>query len=195
MPTSGNAPGNCSDDDKGTQYSARLGYDLQSGSVVYGALIEFDKAEATDYASAFSISPAGYHFSRELDYAISARARLGFTPTPKLLVYGTGGASYAKINHAFSTTNMANSFTPTNDDDMVWGWQAGAGTELKLGGALSLGVEYVYNRYEDDKYFVAIGQGTASATNPFLLNGGGTNARQDPRFAFDTVRATVNLRF
>ena len=192
---SGNNPSNCAQDYKGVQYSARLGYDIQSGNGVFGALVEFDKSDATDFASAFSSTPAGYHFTRELDYAVSARARAGFTPAPKLLVYGTGGVSYAKLNHGFTTTNTANSFTPTNDDDMIWGYQGGAGAELKLGGSLSFGVEYLYNRYEDDKYFVAVGPGTASPTNAFLLNGGGTNMRQDPRFAFDTVRATVNLRF
>ena len=192
---SGNAPGNCDKDDKGTQYSARLGFDVQSGRGVFGALVEFDKSEATDSASAFSTTPAGYHFTRELDYSISARARAGIAVAPKLLVYGTGGVSYARLNHGFTTTNTANSFTPTNDDDMIWGWQGGAGAELKLGSSLSVGVEYLYNRYEDDKYFVAVGPGTAAPTNAFLLNGGGTNTRQDPRFAFDTVRATVNLRF
>lgn len=192
---SGATPTTCDKDKKGTQYSVRAGYDLQSGSAVFGALVEFDKSEASDFSSAYSSTPAGYHFARDLDYSVSARARAGFTPAPKLLVYGTGGASYARINHSFSTTNTANSFTPTNDDDMVWGWQAGAGAELKLGSALSVGVEYLYNRYNDNKYYVAIGAGTAPATNPFLLNGGGTNARQDSRFAFDTLRATVNLRF
>lgn len=192
---SGNNPSNCAQDYKGVQYSARLGYDIQSGNGVFGALVEFDKSDATDFASAFSSTPAGYHFTRELDYSVSARARAGFTPASKLLVYGTGGISYAKLNRGFTTTNTANSFTPTNEDDMIWGYQAGAGTELKLGGSLSVGVEYLYNRYDDDKHFVAVGPGTASPTNAFLLNGGGTNMRQDPRFAFDTLRATVNLRF
>lgn len=192
---SGNAPTTCDKDKKGVQYSARVGYDVQSGSTVFGALVEFDKSEASDFSSAYSSTPAGYHFARDLDYSVSARVRAGFTPAPKLLVYGTGGGSYARINHSFSTTNTANSFTPTNDDEMVWGWQAGGGAELKLGSALSVGVEYLYNRYNDNKYYVAIGQGTAAPTNPFLLNGGGTNARQDSRFAFDTLRATVNLRF
>lgn len=192
---SGATPTTCDKDKKGTQYSARAGYDVQSGSTVFGALVEFDKSEASDFSSAYSSTPAGYHFARDLDYSVSARARAGFTPAPKLLVYGTGGISYARINHSFSTTNTANSFIPTNDDDMVWGWQGGAGAELKLGSALSVGVEYLYNRYTDNKYYVAVGAGTAPATNPFLLNGGGTNARQDSRFAFDTLRATVNLRF
>lgn len=186
---------NCNGDDNAVEYAGKIGFDLQSGSIVYGALIEGSKSNAVDYASAYSTTPAGYHFSRELDYAISARARLGFTPDNRVLMYATGGGSYAKINHGFTTTNTANTFTPNNDGEMVWGWQAGGGAEVKLARNFTVGLEYLYNRYDDDKYYVGVGQGTAAATNPFLLNGGGTNMRQDPRFDFHSVRATMGLRF
>lgn len=193
--SSGATFSDCNGDDNAIEYAGRIGYDIQAGNVVFGALIEGSKSNAVDYASAYSSTPAGYHFARELDYAISARARLGFTPDNKVLFYATGGGSYAKVDHSFSTTNTANSFTPTNNDDMVWGWQAGGGAEVKLANNFSIGMEYLYNRYDDNKYFVAVGPGTASATNPFLLNGGGTNMRQDPRFDFHSFRATLNLRF
>ena len=61
---------------------------------------------------------------------------------------------------------------------------------------ISLGAEYLYNHYNDDKYHVAIGTGTAAATNPFLLNNGGTNIRPSRTdFDFHTIRATVNFHF
>lgn len=192
---SGNSQGNCAGDKDGIEYSARLGYDIRMGDVVIGGLIEGTKPEAIDAASAFSTTPAGYHLAREIDWSVSARARLGFTPGGGALFYATGGGSYAKVNHTFSTTNTANSFTPTDDGDMIWGWQAGGGAEIMVASNLSLGLEYLYNRYDDDKYFVAVGLGTASPTNPFLLNGGGTNMRQDPRYEFHSLRATVALRF
>ena len=53
-----------------------------------------------------------------------------------------------------------------------------------------------YSRYNDDKYFVAIGPGTASPTNAFLLNGGGTNFRPgNTDFGLHALRATLNFRF
>lgn len=192
---SGNAQGNCAGDKNGVEYAARLGYDMRMGDIVIGGLIEGAKPEAMDAASAFSTTPAGYHLAREIDWSASARARLGYTPGGGALFYATGGGSYAKVNHTFSTTNTANSFTSTSDGDMIWGWQAGGGAEIMVAKNFSVGLEYLYNRYDDDKYFVAIGPGTASATNPFLLNGGGTNMRQDTRFEFHSVRATLNLRF
>ncbi len=190
-----NAPGNCMGDDDGIEYGARIGYDARMGNLVVGGLLEVSKPDSTDYASAFSTTPAGYHFSREIDYALSARARLGFTPNGGALFYGTGGVSYAKVNHAFSTTNTANSFTPTTDGDMIWGWQAGGGAEIMLGNSVSLGLEYLYSRYNDDKYYVAVGQGTIPPvnTNPFLANGG-TNMRQDNRYDFHSIRATLNFQ-
>lgn len=195
--SSGNAPGNCDNDRDRIDYSARIGFDVQMGSaVVVGGVVEVNKNDSTDGTSAFSTTPAGYSFNRKLDNAISARARVGFTPGGNFLVYGTGGASYARIKHGFSTTNTANSFAQVNEDKRVWGYQVGGGAEVMLTRNISLGAEYLYSRYNDDKYFVAIGPGTASPTNPFLLNGGGTNFRPgNTDFGLHAIRATLNFRF
>ncbi|MFY7834669.1 MAG: outer membrane protein [Novosphingobium sp.] len=186
----------CAPDKAGAEYGARIGFDARSGGMVFGALVEGSRNEAKERASAFSTTPAFYRIDRSLDYAVSARARVGFTPGGGALFYGTGGVSYAKIDHDFTTSNTANSFNENNDGDMVWGWQAGGGTEVMLTNNVSLGLEYLYSRYKDDKYSVSVGQGTAPATNPFLLNGGGTNMRiQDKYFDTHAVRAVVGLRF
>lgn len=185
----------CAGDDDGIEYAGRLGYDIRMGNMVAGALIEASKAELTDFASAYSTTPGGYHLGRELDFAVSARARLGFTPGGGALFYVTGGGSYARLNHSFSTTNTVNRFTPAQNDEMVWGWQAGGGAEVMLGDKLSLGLEYLYNRYDDDKYYVNVASATPPVTGPFPLSGGTTYLRQDPRFDFHALRATVNLQF
>jgi outer membrane immunogenic protein len=166
------------------------------GDMVIGGLVEASRNDAKDRASAFSTTPASYRIDRALDYAVSARARVGFTPGGGALFYGTGGVSYGKINHDFTTTNTANSFTENNDGKMVWGWQAGGGTEIMVTNNVSLGLEYLYSRYRDNKYSVSVGQGTAAATNPFLLNGGGTDMRiKDRNFDLHAVRATIGLHF
>lgn len=189
----GSAPGSCDGDDDDLEYAGRLGYDMRMGNIVVGGLLEASKPQLVDAASAYSNAPAGYHLTRELDYALSARARLGYTPNGGALFYATGGASYAKMKHGFTTTNTANTFTQNGDDDMVWGWQAGGGGEIMVANNLSLGLEYLYNRYEDDKHYVAVGAGTAP-TNPLALNGG-TYLRQDPKFQFHSIRATLGLQF
>lgn len=186
----------CAPDKVGAEYGARIGFDARSGNIVFGGLLEGSRNDSIDRSTAFSTTPAFYKIARSVDYAISARGRVGFTPGGGALFYGTGGVSYAKIDHDFYTSNGANSFTENNDGDMVWGWQAGGGAEVMLTNNLSLGLEYLYSRYKDDKYTISVGQGTAPATNPFLLNGGGTNMRiQDKYFDTHAVRAVVGLRF
>ena len=185
----------CTNDDDDAEYAVRLGYDARYGNIVAGVLIEGSKSDAVDSSTAFSTTPASYGFARKIDYAISARARVGVAPGNRGLLYLTGGPSYARIKHSFTTTNTVNSFTPVNDGKMMLGFQAGGGGEVVLGGGLTLGMEYLYNRYKDDKYFVAIGNGTAGPTNAFVL-AGGVNARpSQDRYSFHSFRAVLGFRF
>jgi outer membrane immunogenic protein len=187
----------CDNDRDGAEFGARMGFDKRMGSgLVVGALVEVSKTDVRDATSAFSTTPARYTIERDMDLAVSARARLGFTPGGGALFYATGGGSYARVNHNFLTSNGLNSFTPNDDSDWVWGWQAGGGAEIMVTPKVSLGLEYLYSRYDDNDYEVAVGPGTALLSNPFLLSGGGTNLRAaEDRFDFHTVRATLGFRF
>lgn len=187
----------CDRDHDDAAYAVRLGYDGRIGSnIAGGILIEAAKSDSTDSVTAFSTTPAGYSFTRGIDYAVSIRGRIGFAPGDRGLIYLTAGPSYARIKHSFTTTNTANSFTAVNPDKMVFGGQAGGGAEIMLGGGFSLGMEYLYNRYHDDKYNVAIGNGTAGPTNPFVL-AGGVNARPSGggRYDFHTFSAVLGFHF
>lgn len=186
----------CRDDTMKGEYGARIGFDVRSGNIVYGALIEGNKSNSTDSTTGFSSTPAAYQIDRRVDYGISARARLGFTPMGGALFYATGGGTYARIRHSFITTNTANSFTPQRDSAMVWGWQGGGGAEIMVTNNISLGLEYLYTRYTDNKYSVNVGQGTALPTNPFVLGGGTTNLRPtETQFSTQAFRAVVGFRF
>ena len=185
----------CTPDHDAAEYAVRLGYDARYGDFVMGVLVEGSKSDSTESTTAFSTTPAGYSFTRGIDYAVSARARIGFAPGHRGLLYVTGGPSYAKINHTFTTTNTANSFTPVNPDKMVLGFQGGGGAEVVLGGGLTLGMEYLYNQYQDDKYYMAIGNGTAGPTNPFVLAGGVNAQPQDIHYSFHSFRAVLGFRF
>ncbi len=193
----GATPGaGCAGDRDRIEYAGRIGYDKRLGNnFVLGGLFEVSKNNSRDYTTGFSNTPASYTVGRKLDHALSLRARAGFTPGGGALFYATGGASYAKIDHSFATTNTANSFTAVNDGKRVWGWQAGGGTEVMVTNNISLGLEYLYNRYRDNKYSVAVGQGTAPATNPFLTSGG-TNLRpSDTNYDYHSLRATLGFQF
>jgi outer membrane immunogenic protein len=186
----------CRNDTDGAEYGARIGYDARMGDFVIGGLVEASKAEARDYTSGCRTTPASYAIRRELDYNVALRARAGFTPGGGALFYATGGATYGKIDHDFATTNTANSFNVQRGKKGVFGWQAGGGTEIMLTNNMTLGLEYLYSRYNDDKSYVLVGPGTAPATNPFLLDSGATRLRgSDNRFDFHSLRATIGFQF
>lgn len=192
------AAGGCVSDNDKIGYAARLGFDKRFGSVVGGLLLEGAKNDAVNFETGFSSTPASYTFSRTIDYSIAARARLGLSPGDgRGLIYATGGVAYADIDRAFTTTNTANSFTlDDGGDEMKWGWQAGGGAEILVAGGLTLGLEYLYSKYKDNDTFVAVGPGTAPATNPFLLNGGGTNLRPaDNTLDTHSFRVTAGFQF
>jgi outer membrane immunogenic protein len=186
----------CKSDEDNVEYGVRVGFDRRMNNFVVGGLIEASKNEAIDTTSGFSTTPASYALQRELDYNVSARVRAGYTPGGGALFYVTGGGGIAKLNHRFFTTNAANSFTENRDGKAVWGWQVGGGGEIMVTDQVSLGVEYLYNRYKDDKYYVLAGPGTAPATNPFLVTSGGTRMQvSNDDFDFHSLRAVVGFHF
>ena len=61
---------------------------------------------------------------------------------------------------------------------------------------ISINFEYLRQSWDDSDYFVAVGPGTAPATNPFLLSGGGTNMRPaNTDYDIDSFRVGLNFRF
>ncbi len=183
----------CINDKDDIEYYGRIGFDKQMGKFVLGAVAEFGKTEARDSVSAYSTTPAFYTMTRELDWNAALRLRAGLVAGESTLFYATGGGAYAKLNNSFSSSNTANSFT-LEGDDMAWGWQAGGGVEQKLGRNFSIGLEYLYSRYDDSDARVAVGTGTAGATNPFVL-AGGADFRRSSDFDFHSLRATAAFRF
>lgn len=191
-----NANFNCRNDKDNVSYSGRVGFDKQFSHIVVGVIGEFGKSEVRDSVSAFSTTPAFYTMTRKVNYNANVRARAGYA-LDRTLFYATGGGAYAKIDSSFQTSNTANAFAARGDDD-AWGFVAGGGVEQKLGKHFSVGLEYLYNRYQNDGFRVRATQGTAPATNPFVLapNTSGTDFRRsDPKFTWHSVRATAQFRF
>lgn len=183
----------CINDKDDIEYYGRVGFDKQMGKFVLGAVAEFGKSEARDSVTAYSTTPAFYTMTRELDWNAALRLRAGMVAGESTLFYATGGGAYAKLNNSFSSSNTANSFAVIGDD-MAWGWQAGGGVEQKLGRNFSIGLEYLYSRYDDSDSRVQVGNGTAGATNPFVL-AGGADFRRSSDFDFHALRATAAFRF
>lgn len=189
----------CTQDKGGADYGVRVGYDWQVGRWVVGAVAEHTQGDARDSTTAFSITPAFYYFTRDLDTTTALRARVGraFGAQGDWLGYVTAGAVRAKVEHEFETSNALNSFTPTTGSSDANGFQAGLGVERKVLDHLSLGLEYLYTRVKDDEFDVHVGRGLAPATSPFLTSSpNGTDFRRSEEdFKVGSLRLTATYRF
>ena len=191
----GTANSGCRNDKDGPEFFGRLGYDRRMGNFVLGAVVEGGHSAARDSVSGFSTTPASYTMSREADYQANARLRAGYTPGGGALFYVTGGGAYARLDNKFTTSNTANSFTD-NGKTNGWGYAAGGGAEVMVTNNISVGLEYLYTDIKDKDYVVNVGAGTAPPTNPFLLNGGGTDIqRSNAHFRTHSVRGAISYRF
>jgi outer membrane immunogenic protein len=190
----------CFNDRDDVAYSGRVGidtqYDTRFGGVVVGVVGEFGKTLVNDAVTAYSTTPASYTFYREVDWEAAVRGRAGIAVGDGLF-YGTYGVGYAKIDHQFFTTNAQNAFAEREDKGR-WGINAGGGVEKRIGRNLSIGLEYMFHWYDDGDYRVRATQGSAAATNPFVLapNTGGTDFRRNyDVFRWHSLRGTVGFRF
>lgn len=191
----GTANSGCRNDKDGPEFFGRLGYDRRMGNFVLGAVVEGGHSVARDSVSGFSTTPASYTMSREADYQANARLRAGYTPGGGALFYVTGGGAYARLDNKFTTSNTANSFAD-NGKTNGWGYAAGGGAEVMVTNNISVGLEYLYTDIKDKDYVVNVGAGTAPPTNPFLLNGGGTDIqRSNAHFRTHSVRGAISYRF
>jgi opacity protein-like surface antigen len=184
----------CTKDDRSPDYGVRGGYDWQMGAFVVGAVGELSWMDQRSSVSAFSTTPAFYTLTRELDWLTGFRGRAGYG-TDRVLVYGTGGLAWASVDHTFTTSNVVNTFVPSENEG-VWGYQAGGGVELLLGGRWSFGAEYLMTSLLDKDEYSVRAQGPAPATNAFILtNPGGTDFRRADQFEFYALRFTTGFRF
>jgi outer membrane immunogenic protein len=91
--------------------------------------------------------------SKRIDYLGTVRGRLGFTITPTLLVYGTGGLAYGGLNTSVAILqqnlpagsifgNPFSSFGSLSNSRV--GWTAGGGLEWLFAPNWSIKAEYLY---------------------------------------------------
>jgi outer membrane immunogenic protein len=117
---------NQSSDIDGFVGGAHIGYNLQSGTIVWG--IEAD-IEGSD------LGGSGPFHDTNINWLGSLRARFGLTVTPRTLLYATGGLAFGdvEVSNAFGTFS-----------DTRTGWTLGAGLEHAISPATTVRLEYRY---------------------------------------------------
>lgn len=193
-------PASCSrgDRDGKAAWSGMLGYDMQMGNFVVGAVVEAGQSYGSNYVTGFSTTPASYTMVRRLDWEAAGRLRAGVALN-KTLVYATGGVAYGKFKNRFLTTNTANTFTENNRTEDDWGYTFGGGIEHKVSDNFSIGVLYRYTRFNPNDYTVTVTRGSAPANNPFVnpatTSGQTVIGRSNEQYTTQSVRATAAFRF
>lgn len=109
-------------------------------------------------------SNAGTEVKSGLDGSI--RARLGYTVTPDVLVYGTAGGAGKNV----SVTEGG-----VKDENTALGWTAGVGTDVKITQNIFGRAEYRYSDYGSDVYNTGSGARSVDTSEHKVLFGVGVS--------------------
>lgn len=178
---------------QGGLYGAQAGYNWQFGRAVTGLEIDFSAANISgNSATASQEFPgqgtlSGSRFDR-VKYLGTARARLGWLPVDNVLLYGTAGAAWERMDEGRNLavgppTNLNISFKTPADH---LGWVAGAGVETMLFGPNWIGrLEYLHYDFGG---VAQTGSSTSTVPNASYSDRAG-------RQTIDTVRAALSYKF
>jgi len=185
----------------------QVGFNAQSGPVVFGLEGDFDGLSATNRQSASYTLPAtgltttstvNTYAQYSPQWEATIRGRLGFA-MDRFLVYGTGGVAFVHFNDQGGTSynpNVTDAVVAANpgvsygpyvysggDSPTRTGWTAGGGVEFAVSPVISVGAEY---RYTDvGSYDVAYGSNGPN----------GVYQVSRPNFTDNAILAKVNFRF
>jgi outer membrane immunogenic protein len=174
-------------DSSGVLGGGQVGYNWQlAPNWVVG--IEADIAAADLHQSNTLLLPGGgrpMSASERLNWIGTVRGRVGFVPTDRLLVYGTGGFAYGdgSLSAALSNINgcAGNNCQTGSTSGTLTGWAAGVGAEWAFLNNWSARVEYLHFDLG------SLSHRMVDPAFPFVFN---ANAN----FRGDIVRVGLNLR-
>ncbi len=143
-------PATMSYSQSGALGGGQVGCNYQVSSFVIGAEGDIDWAHVSGATSVSNSGIAGFapfqgSAGSTLDWLGTVRARLGFTPVDRWLVYATGGLAFGGVRDTYS-----NAFAATNDlftsnvTTTKTGWTLGAGVEWAFLNNWSVKAEYLY---------------------------------------------------
>jgi outer membrane immunogenic protein len=199
-------PGDFPTSAKGFIGGGTLGYNVQTGQFVWGVETDLSWADikgtnsqtgvGTITGAPFVIAATGTA-EEKLDAFGTLRARLGFTPVERLLVYGTGGLAYG---HVESNTNISETIVPpvvglgfsnAIGSASSWraGWTAGAGVEYAFAPHWSAKAEYLYYDLGSISY-----NSTLTGTVP-MATFGTVGMASSADFKGNIVRGGINYKF
>lgn len=135
-----------------------LGYDWQFGSVVAGAMVDWNYTDVYGSGTASS-NLINRSVNERITNFGTVRGRLGYLVDPRMLVYVTGGGAWATVKTEATSSGLVCGFincASGTSSNSMFGWVIGGGAEYRLDRSWSLGIEALY---------------TQLGTNSTVLNG------------------------
>lgn len=147
---------------KGFLGGGQIGYNYQSGQLVWGIETDFDGAHISGSGvGSANVPVAGFPpfgvqtstvGSQSLDTFGTLRGRLGYTPWNQSLFYATGGLAYGKATSSVGISQIetgagaTDTFTSSagSASKYLVGWTVGAGWEWAFAPNWSVKAEYLY---------------------------------------------------
>ncbi len=180
-------------DSRGWVLGGQAGYNWQYGWWVVGLEIDFSATRirgdsdplVRTFAGPLTITDI---VGDDVKWLGTARARLGFNPTPGVLLYGTGGLAWERVNRIDTEIVVTPAVTQTvvTTAPRDWfGWVAGVGGEFKLFNNNWIGrIEYLHYDF-----------GTVESTTVVNTTVGTSFADTAGRQTIDVVRVGLSYRF
>ncbi len=147
---------------KSTAFTGGLqaGYLWQVNQIVYG--LEADVDYGWNKRSNTFTATDDYSQKDTIDWSTSVRGRLGYA-FDRLLVYGTGGVTFANTKTRLTDTTAS---TSVSSEGMRAGWTLGAGLEYAVTNNVSIRGEYLYTDYG---HYNVVGQRHSLNTDTFRV--------------------------
>jgi outer membrane immunogenic protein len=149
------APTKLSYQPDGVTGGVQVGYNYQTGCFVVGIEADFSGSAMSGSETVSPIiqsdgtsfpGPGFLRAKENINWFGTLRPRLGYTVTPTLLIYGTGGLAYGNVSYS-ATSNFLTVGTvtyPVSFNRTQVGWTLGAGVEYALAKNWSVKAEYLY---------------------------------------------------
>jgi outer membrane immunogenic protein len=175
---------------KGGVYGAHAGHNWQFDRAVAGFELDFSGTGVRGSAQAsFAVPPTTENNSLtdKVTYLGSARARLGWLPIENVMLYGTAGLGWERLDRTAVRTETTPAGTTTVLSDRSsdhFGWVAGAGAEFMLNGTNWIGrLEYLHYEF-----------GTAEGSGTFTVPAGSATTSAGSHH-LDILRAGLSYKF
>lgn len=138
-----------SDSKDGVVYGGVVGYDFQSGGVVFG--IEAELTDTSTSTTATGVLTPPDELLLDADRNIYVGGRVGYAFTPHVMGYVKAGYTNLRVQTVYDAHLLGSSIIDASSN--AEGYRIGGGLEYRIGSGVYAKVEYRFSNYGDiDQY-------------------------------------------